>query len=281
MEAWKDGQLYKASELTVSAYDHGFLYGLGFFETFRTYNGKVFLWDEHWLRLSEALADFRITIPYNKQDILEAVHVLTEANNGEDGYFRLNVSAGVHDIGLQPSDYQQPTVILFRKPLTPMIRGKEKSAVWLKTVRNTPESDIRHKSHHFANNVQARFELDSLAEQEGIFVNTSGFVAEGITSNVFWVKGGKLYTPSVETGILNGTTRKWILKNSTSDIEEGFYTKTHLESAEEVFITNAVQELVPIKSIEGKQFLGNLGPVYKELHKQYVACIKGKKENIT
>ncbi|MEK4523458.1 aminodeoxychorismate lyase [Psychrobacillus sp. FSL W7-1457] len=277
MEAWKNGQLYKASELTVSAYDHGFLYGLGFFETFRTYNGNVFLWDEHWLRLKEALADFRIDLPYDKQAILEAVNLLTEANKGEDGYFRLNVSAGIHDLGLQPNNYQEPTVILYRKPLVPMIRGKEKSAVWLKTVRNTPESSIRHKSHHFANNVQARFELDSLADQEGIFINTSGFVAEGITSNVFWVKGGKVYTPSVETGILNGTTRKWILKNCTSDIEEGFYTKTHLESAEEVFITNAVQELVPIKSIDGKQFLGNLGPVYKELHKQYVACIQGKR----
>ena len=277
MEAWKNGQLYKASELTVSAYDHGFLYGLGFFETFRTYNGNVFLWDEHWLRLTEALADFRIDLPYDKQGILEAVNLLTEANKGEDGYFRLNVSAGIHDLGLQPNNYQEPTVILYRKPLPPMIRGKEKSAVWLKTVRNTPESSIRHKSHHFANNVQARLELDSLADQEGIFVNASGYVAEGITSNVFWVNGGKVYTPSVETGILNGTTRKWILKNCTSDIEEGFYTKNHLESAEEVFITNAVQELVPIKSIGGKQFLGNLGPVYKELHKQYVACIQGKR----
>lgn len=277
MEAWKDGQLFKASELTVSAYDHGYLYGLGFFETFRTYNGKVFLWDEHWLRLSEALADFSITMPYEKQTILEAVHVLTEANNGVNGYFRLNVSAGIHDLGLQPSNYQQPTVILFRKPLAPMMRGKEKTATWLKTVRNTPESSIRHKSHHFANNVQARFELDSLANQEGFFINEAGFVAEGITSNIFWVRDGKVYTPSIETGILNGTTRKWILKNCPIDIAEGLYTKTHLESADEVFITNAVQELVPIKSIGGKQFLGNLGPVYKELHTQYVACIQGER----
>ncbi|MEK4243814.1 aminodeoxychorismate lyase [Psychrobacillus sp. FSL K6-2684] len=277
MEAWKDGQLFKASELTVSAYDHGFLYGLGFFETFRTYNGEVFLWDEHWSRLSKALSDFRIAIPYEKQSILKAVNLLTAANNGEDGYFRLNVSAGIHDMGLQPSDYPQPTVIIFRKPLPSTVRGKEKSAIWLKTVRNSPESSIRHKSHHFANNVQARFEIDSLATQEGIFVNAEGFVAEGITSNVFWVKDGKVYTPSVETGILNGTTRKWILKNCTMDIAEGLYTKSQLELADEVFITNAVQEIVPIKSIGEKQFLGNQGPVYKVLHKQYVECIEGER----
>lgn len=280
MDAWKDGQLYKASELMVSAYDHGFLYGLGFFETFRTYDGEVFLWDEHWLRLSQALGDYRIAMPYEKQAILEAVSLLTEANNGEDGYFRLNVTAGIHDIGLQPSDYEQPSVILYRKPLPPTTRGKEKSAIWLKTVRNSPESSVRHKSHHFANNVQARFELDSLAMQEGIFVNVDGFVAEGITSNIFWVRDGKVYTPAVDTGILNGTTRKWVLKNCTIETVEGFFTKSHVEAADEVFITNAVQELVPIKSIGEKTFLGKLGPVYKEIHKQYVECIQGKDDII-
>ena len=58
----------KGRDLTVSAYDHGFLYGLGFFETFRTYEGQLFLWDEHWSRLSRALADFRITMPYDKRN---------------------------------------------------------------------------------------------------------------------------------------------------------------------------------------------------------------------
>ncbi|MEK4484062.1 aminodeoxychorismate lyase [Psychrobacillus sp. FSL H8-0484] len=274
MDAWKDGKLYHSNELTVSAYDHGFLYGLGFFETFRTYNGKVFLWDEHWNRLSRALADFRITMPYDREAILAAVEALTKSNDGEDGYFRLNISAGIHDIGLQPSSYEKPTVILFRKalPITP--RGTEKSVVWLNTVRNSPESSMRHKSHHYANNVQARFEVASLATHEGFFLTANGFVAEGITSNIFWVKNGKLYTPSLETGILAGTTRDWVLKNSAIDVEEGFYKKDELEAAEEVFITNAVQEIVPIKTLGEIQFRGKQGPVYAALHESYVTCIQ-------
>ena len=123
-----------------------------------------------------------------------------------------------------------------------------------------------------ANNIQARFEVESLATHEGIFLTAEGFVAEGITSNVFWVKDGKIYTPSLATGILAGITREWILHNF--EVEEGLFTKDVLEAADEVFITNAVQEIVPIKEIDGKQFLGNQGPVYKALHNAYVKCIQ-------
>lgn len=274
MDAWKDGAYYRADELTISPYDHGFLYGLGFFETFRTYDGKVFLWEEHWNRLSRALADFRITMPFDQETIMEAVKVLTTMNNEEDGYFRLNISAGVHDIGLQPNNYEKPTVILFRKPLHTVPRGTEKSAVWLQTMRNSPESGTRHKSHHYANNIHARFEVASLASLEGIFLTSDGFVAEGITSNLFWVKNGKLFTPSLETGILAGITRDWIIKNSPIVVEEGLFKQDALNEADEVFITNAVQEIVPIKDISEKHYLGKQGPVYATLHEMYVKCIQ-------
>lgn len=274
MDAWKDGKLYQAANLTISPYDHGFLYGLGFFETFRTYNGKVFLWEAHWKRLSDALKDFRIAMPYDQDAILEAVDALTKANMEEDGYFRLNISAGVHDIGLQPRNYEQPTVILFRKPLAISQRGVEKTAIWLNTPRNSPESQTRHKSHHYANNVQARFEVESLGSVEGIFFTSNGFIAEGITSNVFWVKDDIVYTPSLETGILAGVTRDWIIKHASTKVEEGLYRKEDLETADEVFITNAVQELVPISRIGEKNFLGNKGPMYTVLHEAYVACME-------
>ena len=274
MDAWKDGSLCRADELMISAYDHGFLYGLGFFETFRTYNGKVFLWEAHWNRLCRALSDFRIAMPYEAHELLSAIEVLTEANEMRDGYFRLNISAGVHDIGLQPSSYKKPTVILYRKELHVAPRGTEKSAIWLDTIRNTPESGIRHKSHHYANNVHARFEVESLASCEGFFLTEEGFIAEGITSNIFWSINEKVYTPSLKTGILAGTTREWVMNSSLFEVEEGFFTKRELEMADEVFITNAVQEIIPIKQLDTVQFLGNAGQVYKALHDVYTRCIQ-------
>lgn len=273
MWAWMNGEFIKSEDLLISPFDHGFLYGLGFFETFRTYDNKIFLAEEHLTRLQQALDEFHLQVELDLNMISGIVKELNHRANGEDGYFRLNVSAGVHDIGLQPSEYQQPTVILFRKPLPVSDRGTEKTAVWLETRRNTPESATRYKSHHYANNVRARLELPSLAVHEGFFLTKSGHVAEGITSNIFWVRDDVLFTPSLETGILAGTTRSWVIQTARSvgvEVMEGLFEPEELLQASEVFITNAVQELVPIKTLESTTFAGNKGSIYKKLHQQYI-----------
>lgn len=281
MSCWMNGQYVKSEEIRISPFDHGFLYGVGFFETFRTYNGNVFLFEEHMNRLRQALSEYRIKMPYEDAEILAAVHELSDAEGGEDGYFRLNVSAGVHDIGLAPSSYLAPNVILFRKELAATVRGTEKVGVWLETARNNPESAIRHKSHNFLNNVRGRLELPSLKEVEGLFVTAEGFVAEGVTSNVFWMKDDNLFTPAIGTGILPGTTRAVVIEIAQSTgfvVNEGFYCKEDVEDADELFVTNAVQELVPLSSIEGMMLPGARGLYYTKLHGLYVERIEKMKE---
>lgn len=273
MQCWLNGNYVAAEELRISPFDHGFLYGLGFFETLRTYNGKVLFWEAHMERLQAALTQFHIHLPYTKQDLLAVIKQLNLAAGGQDGYFRLNVSAGEHSIGLQPSEYTQPNVIVFRKELPDTPRGKEKTAQWLEVRRNTPEGVLRVKSHHYGNNVLGRFEMSSLAMQEGFFLTEEGYVAEGVTSNIFWVKDDILYTPSLEAGILPGITRAWVLEHAQSvgiEIREGLFTKNDVEQGSECFITNSVQELVPICKLEDIQLLGNKGPIYLRLHEAFI-----------
>ncbi|WP_409367533.1 aminodeoxychorismate lyase [Lysinibacillus sp. 38-6] len=273
MQCWINGNYVAAEDLRISPFDHGFLYGLGFFETFRTYNGKVLFWDAHMERLQAALAQFRIHMPYTKQELLAVCEQLNAAAGGADGYFRVNVSAGEHGIGLQPKDYTQPNVIVFRKELPDTARGQEKTAQWLETRRNTPEGASRVKSHHYGNNVLGRFEMPSLAMQEGFFLTAHGYVAEGVTSNIFWAKNDILYTPSLETGILPGITRTWVIEQAALlgiEVQEGLFTKKDLEQGCECFITNSVQELVPICRLEDKRLLGNKGPIYLRLHEAFV-----------
>ena len=178
MLCWMNGRYIDEKELRVSPFDHGFLYGLGFFETFRTYEGKAVYLKQHLHRLLEALNEYRIAFSYNIQDLEQAIETLN-AEDGEDGYFRLNVSAGVHPIGLSPTEYPMPNVILFRKALQKGTRGTEKEAIWLQTLRNTPEQSVRHKGHHYGNNVKARLELPNLVHYEGFFMDDNGCVAEG------------------------------------------------------------------------------------------------------
>lgn len=276
MLCWMNGRYIDEKELRISPFDHGFLYGLGFFETFRTYEGKAVYLKQHLHRLLEALNEYRIAFSYNIQDLEKVIETLN-AEDGEDGYFRLNVSAGVHPIGLSPAEYPTPNVILFRKALQKGTRGTEKEAIWLQTPRNTPEQSVRHKGHHYGNNVKARLELPNLVHYEGFFTAENGCVAEGITSNIFWIKDGILYTPSQETSILLGITRCIVIelaKQLNIEVREGRFLKWELEQADECFITNAVQELVPISHIGKVQFAGNIGRYYQQLHNAYLQKIE-------
>lgn len=277
MLCWMNGQYVEQQDLRISPYDHGFLYGLGFFETFRTYSGVAPLLSEHYERLRNALSAYRIAMPFTLEELAQIVAQLVERNGGEDGYFRINVSAGAADIGLAPVIYEQPNAIVFQKPLHLNPRGTEKEAVWLQTPRNSPEGPERTKGHSYGNNVLARFELPSLAQQEGLFLTRFGIVAEGITSNVFWVKKGVLYTPSLSTGILNGITRQQVIKIASGlgmDVMEGEFFTQDVEEAEELFITNSVQELVPISNIGAVKFAGSAGRFYERLHQAYVHTLQ-------
>lgn len=281
MICWMNGQFIEQNELRISPFDHGFLYGLGFFETFRTYEGRIPFLQQHYERLLHTLGEHRIRMPFEMQELEAIVTQLVERNGGEDGYFRVNISAGEAAIGLAPSYYEQPNVIVFQKPLVVSPRGTEKEAVWLQTRRNSPEGTERAKGHSYTNNVLGRFELPNLANTEGLFLTNYGIVAEGITSNIFWVKRGVLYTPSLSTGILAGITRQIVLQLAEHleiPVREGEFYPEDVESAEELFVTNAVQELVPISNIGTVKFAGTTGRYYEQLHAAYVQVIQRRIE---
>ena len=87
---------------------------------------------------------------------------------------------------------------------------------------------------------------------------------------MFWVKSGKVYTPSINTGILHGITRKFIISVLSLEdvpVEEGFFLEEDLLSADEVFITNSIQEIVSLTEVNEKQF--NQGELTKKLQQIY------------
>ncbi|MBM7649567.1 4-amino-4-deoxychorismate lyase [Bacillus ectoiniformans] len=267
-----NGQIIKQDEVRISPFDHGFLYGLGVFETFRLYNGHPFLLDDHLERLNKSLETLMIERAFTRDEIMEIVISLSNANELKDAYIRLNVSAGNGEIGLQTDVYKKPNVIMFQKPLQPPKEMQEKEGVWLETKRNTPELSERLKSHHYLNNIAAKREIGNDLRKEGIFFTSEGFIAEGIVSNVFWIKGGTLYTPTIETGILNGVTRQLVMalaKKNGWRMEEGYYKKEQLLEAEEAFFTNSIQEIVPIVCINSRVFPGRKGKHAKNLYEDY------------
>ncbi|WP_433746168.1 aminodeoxychorismate lyase [Falsibacillus pallidus] len=273
MYASHNGKIVKKEDLSISPFDHGFMYGLGVFETFRTYDGHPFLLDDHLKRLKKGLKALNIEWPVRKESILMELENLSDANGLSDSYIRFNVSAGVGDIGLQTEPYTRPEIIIFQKELPAIQPLNEKEGKVLKLRRNTPETGERLKSHHYFNNVAAKRELGPDRNFEGIFLTKEGWLAEGITSNLFWVKEGKLFTPSLETGILNGVTREFILALACKlgiEVEEGLFGYEELLLADEVFFTNSIQEIIPARKVDGHPYPGKDGEIARRLYERYM-----------
>ncbi|MGO4890166.1 aminodeoxychorismate lyase [Anaerobacillus sp. MEB173] len=279
MYIYLNGEIVKQEDAKISVFEHGFMYGLGLFETFRVYKGHPFLLDDHFQRLRAGLKELEIDWPMNRPEILMIINDLLEVNKltEKDAYVRFNVSAGVGHLGLQQEPYQQPTTIVYMKELPLQNEVVEKQGMILKTKRNSPEGNVRLKSHHFLNNIYGRREVGTDLNCEGIFLNDKGFLSEGVVSNIFWVKDGIVYTPSVETGILDGITRRFVFALLTHNeilYQTGYYTKEDLYNAEEVFVTNSIQEIVPLCSVDGISFAGKTGQVTTQLINDYNAYKK-------
>jgi 4-amino-4-deoxychorismate lyase len=272
MYLYLNGEIVHASEAVISPFDHGYLYGLGVFETFRTYEGHPFLLKDHLKRLSHGLKELNIAADLDEEKIRNAITILLAKNGLKDAYCRFNISGGVGEIGLQTTPYEDATVILFQKELPPSLPLKEKEGVLLQLRRNTPETGERLKSHHYLNNMAAKREIGAAPHQEGIFLTKEGYLCEGITSNLFWVKDGELYTPGVEAGLLNGITRQFILAladRMQMQVRVGLFGQERLLEADEVFFTNSVQEIIPVNRIDSMCFPGRNGEYTGLLHERY------------
>jgi 4-amino-4-deoxychorismate lyase len=272
MYIYLNGNIVHQSEASISPFDHGYLYGLGVFETFRTYGGHPFLLGDHLNRLRNGLESLNIEADIQEKEIRQIVSTLLRKNGWEDAYCRLNVSGGPGEIGLQTDPYEDRTLILFQKELPPQRPLREKEGVVLRLRRSTPEIEERLKSHHYLNNLAAKREIGPSPDKEGIFLTGEGYICEGITSNIFWIKEGVTHTPSIETGLLNGITRRFIMALAQQlhiPVREGLYRVSDLESADEVFFTNSVQEIVPVHKAGNIKFAGREGKYVKMLHDHY------------
>ncbi|WP_102347976.1 aminodeoxychorismate lyase [Bacillus sp. Marseille-P3661] len=271
MYVYINGEIIDQNLVKISPFDHGFMYGLGLFETFRVDEGHPFLLEDHIHRLKKGLVELNIKWDYDTNKIVSVLDQLLKANGLSHAYIRLNVSAGTGEVGLQTRAYESPTTIIYIKPLAKS-HMLEKEAVLLRTRRNTPEGSYRLKSHHYLNNILAKREIGDDSSKEGLFLNEQGFVCEGIVSNIFWIKNRVVYTPDSGTGLLNGITREFVLtllQKLNIKYEVGYYEKETLIDCDEAFVTNSIQEVVPLIGINGQVLPGGKGSITNKVSDLY------------
>lgn len=238
--------------------------------------------DHHLSRLQRS-ADaigLSISIPLNEWPRLlhDAMDRNQLGNEQTDAYLRITVSRGVGEIGLDPALCPTPTVVIMAKPLHPPAAELYRRGVSLivaHTRRNLPTAlSPQIKATNFLNNILAKREAIAARVFDALLLNWEGHLTECTVSNVFFVSQGRLYTPSVECGLLDGITRTILLQMAEElkiPVHEGRFTTEELLHADECFLTNTSMEVMPAVSVNQQPIgQGIPGPLTRQLHRHFV-----------
>ncbi len=267
----------RAEEAVVSVFDHGFLYGDGVYETIRSYGPRIFMRDQHLARLRRSAEAIGIEIPIPPKDWPGLLHEAMErnavGNEQADAYLRITVTRGEGEIGLDPSLCRHPTVVIVAKALAaypPHLYRDGARLIIAQTRRNLPAALSPHiKSLNFLNNILAKQEAIRAGAFDSVMLNWQDHLTECTTSNLFFVRSGRLCTPAVECGILDGITRELVLllaREHGIPTEEGRYSVSALLEAEECFLTNTSMELMPVTQVNKLPVgTGRPGPMTQRL----------------
>ncbi len=276
---WINGELVPKSQAKVSVFDHGFLYGDGVFEGIRSYNGKVFMLDEHLDRLYESAKSIWLTIPMTKEQMKEAILQTLRVNKLRDAYIRVIVSRGEGDLGLDPRKCPKPNVIIITDRIELFPEELYECGIEMVTVsvrRNSPQAlNPNIKSLNYLNNILAKIEAINAGKPEGLMLTLDGYVAEGTGENIFIVKRKELFTPPAYMGILKGITRQVVMNLAREmgyPVHETVLTLHDVYTADECFITGTAAEIVPVVKLDGRTIgEGVPGPITKALIQKFRA----------
>ncbi|MFA5146772.1 MAG: aminotransferase class IV [Candidatus Omnitrophota bacterium] len=256
---WMNGRFVDIDKAKVPISDRGFLYGDGVFETMRSYAGVIFRLDRHLDRLFGAFRVMKMDPPYAKKYLRGIAYRVLKANNLKSAYIRMAVTRGEGRFGIGYRDIFTPNTVVVAKEFEEYPRWMHKRGISAKVVdlrqnELSPLSGI--KSLNFMPYILARLHAKEEGFDEAILANTKGHIAEAATSNIFIVRGYCLITPSLESGILPGITRGAVIeiaKRLKMRVIEKPVTRGELLGADEVFLTNSLAEVLPVRAVDSKR----------------------------
>ena len=250
-----NGSLFTPSEAKISVLDHGFLYGYGLFETMHAYRGQIFLLDRHLARLMRGAAAVGLWDKIAGIDLAGACRDTVKANGLRDARVRLTVTGGEVDAFPWEGKSGPPNIVvrarIFR-PFSPE-RYRRGYRIGIVSVRRcAPSIMYGVKSVDYLPSVLARLESAKMGLDEALLLIESGCVAECGNSNVFFVKDGRLLTPSLGCGILPGITREVVIELAAASgisVAEKEISPASLAGMDEAFLTGSMLEIMPVTAI--------------------------------
>lgn len=253
----------------IAVADRGLQYGDGLFETIAVIGGEPRLWKRHWQRLAAGCQ--RLGITGVDHDVLRG-EVDGVCNGMERGVLKIIVTRGEGGRGYRPPQSVEATRIVATHPWPSYPETHWRQGVAMRTCttrlgRNTALAGLKHLNR--LEQVLARCEWDDADIAEGVMFDIDGNVISGTMSNLFMVESGRLMTPALSQCGVAGVMRGVILDIAAQagiSCQETTTSRHALLRADEVFMTNALVGIWPVRCIDQQEY--DLGPLTKLLSEQ-------------
>jgi branched-chain amino acid aminotransferase len=288
---WYNGKLVPWEKATVHVLAHALHYGSTVFEGVRSYptaDGPIiFRLSDHTRRLFDSAKIYRIDIPWSPDDINAACKQVIVSNALDNGaYMRPFAFRGYGEIGVAPkvSPPIDAVVAAFEWGAYLGAEGLENGidvcvSSWQRLAPNTIPA-LGKAAGNYLSSQLISMEAKRLGFAEGIGLSTDGTVSEGAGENLFLIREGVIYTPSVANSILQGITRDSVIKLARAhgfEVREQALPRELLYLADEIFLTGTAAEITPVRSVDHITIgAGKRGPVTEALQSAFFGLFNGK-----
>jgi len=280
MIVYYNGKYLKEDEVCISPFSRALHYGDGVFETMRSYAGRIFRLEDHLSRLLNGLGVLRIKADLNVPEIHSAIEGVLQKSSLSDASVKI-IAFRQGGEGPAPPPDSGASVLISARPFDYKRKEQYEKGISAQVVsirRNNYSPVALIKSLNYLDNILGRLEARDNKADEALFLNINDKVAEGATSNIFMVKGGIIKTPPDHAGILKGITRQAVLQIAEEDgiaLSEIDFSVEELLSADEVFLTNSLMEIMPLVSVNKKDIgKGLTGDMTGKLMEEYSSLVK-------
>lgn len=248
----------------ISIEERGFKFGDGVFETIRVYNSIPYQWNLHLARVKEGIDTLKIAADLSKLYALSLE--LLHKNNVSEGLLRISISRGIGSRGYMPTEdsLESSTLVIETLPLPP--KQIDPVDLWISSFQKISAKalPVNIKLMQGVNSILARMEAAENNCFESLMLGDRAQICECSSSNIFWYRDNTLFTPSRMSGIMAGTTREAVIRLFPK-VKEGLFLLKELHQAEEVFITNAAWQIVPVKSLSPMKLIWDNFTISKQI----------------
>lgn len=255
--AYVNGRYVPHADGAVSIEDRGYQFSDGVYEVCEVRKGALIDRRRHLDRLERSLGELRIAMPMSRAALGHVLNEVVRRNRVRDGMVYLQVTRGVapRDHAF-PSFPVRPALVVTAKSVDPAKGARAaEDGIAVITVPENRWDRVDIKTVGLLPNVMAKQQAKEQGAKEAWFVDTSGFVTEGSSTNAWIVTtDGSLVTRPAEHGILKGITRTVVLDVAARHgirVEERAFSVDEAKRAREAFVTAATQIVMPVVKIDG------------------------------